>query len=721
MLVAIIAAIATLVAAIVVIAVVFAVRSRTKSSNVSVKKDVRSISSVGVSSSLGDAGGRVGGGSTRSGPAQRPVANPSDNLKSRFVAMGVLAAAIFGSLTAKLWSMQILFSESYRSESEQNQYATVSTPAPRGFICDAGGNPLVKNRVSLTVLADLDVADNHDVVQRLSTVLGIPFNSVRRSIQDATAGAQSQRVVAGDVRLRDAAFITEHADAFKGVTVEPRTVRDYPYGALAAHALGYTGSVGDEDLKSVPEGRVIELGDDVGKSGVERQYDSLLAGDHGKRKVVANAEGEVVEVVSETKPTKGSDVHLTIAGPVQYVCDHALAELIAPEGGVIGTGKGVAASAVVMDVRDGGIVALSNYPTFSPEAFVGEIPTDIWDAYRDDKAFMPLLNRATEGQYPAASTYKTFTGLAALANGFADTKRTWDCEGSWDGWKTGIKKLCWNHNGHGAVTFRDAIVQSCDVAFYEMAKDFFDSSENGLTSETALQEFLSKYRFDQPTGIDLPTDSAGRIPTPEWKKDYYRDKPEEGIWQGGDLANMIIGQGYVLVTPMEVAVAYGAVATGKIMRPHVLKEVRNTSGDVVKSFEPEVVAEPDVDPTHLAVVREALNGVAVDNADISSVLSKHGLDPKTVACKTGTAEYTDQADTAWFACYAPFDDPKYVVACVVEHGGGGSAVAAPLGAEILAATLAYDAGELKDIGVVAGSTGKSKENAESAASTGRTD
>ena len=206
MIAAIIAAVATLVVAVIVVSVVFVVRNNAKSSNVSVKKDVRSISSVGVKSSLGNAGGRVNGSmQAHPGSAQRPASNPADNLKSRFVAMGVLAAGIFGTLTAKLWTMQVLSSEAYRSKADDNQYATVSTPAPRGYICDVNGVPLVKNRVSLTVVADAEVANDRDVVQRLSAVLGVPYNVVRQRIQDATAGAQSQRVVASDVRLRDVA------------------------------------------------------------------------------------------------------------------------------------------------------------------------------------------------------------------------------------------------------------------------------------------------------------------------------------------------------------------------------------------------------------------------------------------------------------------------------------------------------------------------------------
>ena len=309
MLVAIIAAIiAALVAAAVIVAVFF-VRNRTKTPYAnSGKKDIQQLSTVGVGS----------GGIPKRGKASssRPESDvqvqsghesskkPADNLKGRFAGIGIFSAAVFGTLAVKLWSMQILSSEDYANEAANNLYTTVSTPAPRGFIYDADGIALVKNRSSQTVLADADVVDDHDVVARLSAVLGIPQAIVRQRIQSTTAGAQSQRVVASDVRLRDVAFIAEHSDAFSGVTVETRTVRDYPFGALCAHALGYTGTPSEEQVSKAPANRDIQLTDDVGKSGVEAAYDSLLAGDHGQRVVTVDAQGNVVDVVSETKATR---------------------------------------------------------------------------------------------------------------------------------------------------------------------------------------------------------------------------------------------------------------------------------------------------------------------------------------------------------------------------------------------------------------------------------
>ncbi|MEG0376464.1 MAG: penicillin-binding protein 2, partial [Raoultibacter sp.] len=625
----------------------------------------------------------------------------------RFLAIGVLALGIFGSLTAKVWSLQVLSNEELLEEAEQNQYTTVLTPAPRGYIYDADGVELVRNRTSLAVLANAEVADNRTVVQRLSVVLGIPHNIVRKRIQDATTGAQSQRVVASDVDLRNIAFISEHKSAFPGVTTQDRSVREYPWGALAAHALGYTGTVTEDKLKNPPAGMEIESGDVVGQGGIEEAYESFLAGAHGRRKVVADADGTVRRIVSEDPATKGNDVYLTLKAPVQLAVDRMLAELVAPTDGTIGTGKGDSASAVVMDVTNGDIIAMASYPTFTPESFIGGISQETWELFNTEESFYPLLNRVIAGEYAAASTFKAFTGLAGLAYGLADTTRSWECTGSWDGFETGSPQKCWLRSGHGSLGFREGIVQSCDTVFYDIGMNFFKSSvsQNGSIPDTAMQDYVKKYEFGTKTGIDISGESAGRIPTPEWKAEHWKDVPTAADWVGGDLTNMVIGQGDVLVTPLQVAVAYGAIATGKLMRPHLFKEVRNSSGEVVVTYEPEVVGEPDVPKTDLEIIRDALHGVATENADVSALFAAYGID---AAAKTGTAEYTDQPDSAWFVCYAPYDNPKYVVACQVNHGGGGSAVAAPLGVDIMGTVMAYDDGSLdKTMGVVAGSTGKS--------------
>lgn len=644
---------------------------------------------------------------------------PSDTLGKRFAAIGVLAGAIFATLGAKLWSMQVMSSDEYSSESEKNLYTTVKTPAPRGGIFDRNGIVIVTNKASQTVLTDSDVADNNDVMRRLSAVLGLPIGIIKQRILDTASGAQSQRIVASDARLRDVAFISEHADAFPGVTVESRTVRQYPFGALASHVVGYTGAPTEDELKADHAGRTIESTDTLGKSGIEAYYDNLLAGDQGTRKVMVDASGNVVAITAETAPVKGSDIYLTIDARVQYAADMALKNTIAPEGD-IGTGMGVAGSIVAMDVRDGSIIAMASYPTFDPSNFTNGIPQEIWDLYNTKESHSPMMNRSINGLYAAASTMKAFSAMAALNYGFANEGTTWGCSGEWDGFGSGDIQKCWLERGHGTLDLNGGIVHSCDTVFYEIAAEFFRHGPEGTgeLSETALQEYLQNYKFGSVTGVDLQNESAGRVPTPEWKAEHWRNVPSEARWVGGDYTNMIIGQGDILVTPLQVAAGYSAIASGKMMRPHLLKEVHNAEDEVVLEFEPEVVAEPDVHKGHLEYVRNALRNMVTANFDVNSRFMVNGIE---AAGKSGTAEHTDRMDDSWFVAYAPYDNPRYVVACIVEEGDSGTGTAAPIVADIMGEVFKAEAGEIDGgIGRVPGSTGVSIER-EVTVSAGRTD
>ena len=695
----------------------------------SVKKDVRSISSVGVSSSLGKAGSAAGGGArpvSRAGSSARPAANPADSLKSRFVAMGVFAAAVFGTLSAKLWVMQILESEEFGSASEANKYATVRKPAPRGLICDADGLPLVRNRTSLTVLADPDVADDRDVVLRLSALLGVPYHVVRQRIQDASSGAQSQRVVASDARLRDAAFIAEHSDAFPGVDVEERSVRDYPYGALAAHVLGYTGTVTENDLASAGEGRSIELDDVVGRAGIEQYYDDLLAGDHGERTVVADADGNIVEVVSEVQPTKGSDVRLSLKGPVQYVCDRALAKLIAPEDGTIGTGTGVAGAVVVMDLSDGGIVAMASYPTFDPAVFEGVVSQETWDLYQSEETWNPLMNRAIGGQYPAASTYKTFTSLAALENGFASASTGWTCTGSWDGWGSGEEKLCWNHNGHGGLDLRGGIVQSCDTVFYDNRQAVLGQPrERGAERLAGLPREVPAREPDGGGGGGgghRPCRRGGRA-HPDARVEG-RELP--GLSRVGGLGGRRHGEhvhrarlrlgdphraGRVLRRRGHGQGAQAACAEGRAQR-------RGRGGALLRAGGGgRARCEPRAFGVRARGAQRRRHGQRRRLRHAFEVRDRSGHR----GVQDGHRRVHRRRRHGLVRMLRSGGRSKYVVACVVEHGGGGSSAAAPLGAEALAAVLSYDAGTLDEMGEIAGSTGRALADASKRAMTGRTD
>ena len=714
MLIAIITGIIAAAVVIAVVVVIFMLSHRGKDKRPEVtKKQVSQVSSVGVKSTMPGAGGGKGGAHVKKDINTEGGLLP--NFKNRFIAAGAFGAFVFGLLGVRAYQIQVQNSDTFSAQSEENATSTVSTPAPRGYIYDRDGKELVKNRTSLTVLADSDVAEDNNVVARLSATLGVPRPIIKARIKDSSSGAQSQRVVATDVRFRDVAFITEHSDAFSGVDVETRTVREYPYAALASHVLGYVGEVSEEELADEPRGRNIQSGDNVGKSGIEQTYDSLLAGEHGQKKVLTDAEGNVHSVVSETKPSKGSDIYLTLAAPVQYVADTVLKNMVAPEGD-IGSGKGTAASIVCMDLEDGGIVALANYPTYNPENFVGGVPEDIWDLYNTEESHYPLVNRAIAGAYPAASTYKAFTSLAALTYKIADDKTEWTCGGSWDGFGSGDIQNCWQLAGHGTLDLHGGIVNSCDVVFYEIAKAFWDAgvSQGGSLSDTAMQDIIAEYDFGKKTGIDLNGELTGRIPTPEWKAEYFRDVPEEAQWKGGDMTNMAIGQGYVLVTPIQQAVAYGAIACGKLLKPHLLREVRNSKGEVVISKGREEVGTPEVSEENLKYVREALKGVAETN--FSKKFAEQDIDG---ACKTGTAEVAGKNEFTWLCAYAPYDNPRYVVAGVNEESGESTQMAYAC-IELLGAAVKYSKGELSDVGAVAASSGKTVEKQTTETHTSRT-
>lgn len=681
MLQAILAALATI--AVIIAVVAFVIHRRHVGDGVTHVRpqNLNNIDTFGVS-----AKGRPASTTPRVNPNQVSDSVPGESMHSRFLALGIFSAAVFGTLGARLWSMQILDYDDYRQRSNENLYTTIYTPAPRGIIYDTDGMALVQNRTNYAALANSDVADDHDVVLRLSGLLGIPYEVVRQRILDATTGAQSNRLVADNLSMRNVSYLVEHADAFPGVRTQLRTERSYPYDAFAAHVLGYTGAVSDDDIDNAPEGQTYQAGDVVGRFGVEATYQDVLAGDHGTRVVLTDANGNVQRVISETDPTRGNDLYLTLKASVQYTADRALADMIAPDGR-LGGGRGTAGCVVCLDARDGGVVALSSFPTFSPSTFTGGVSQDVWDAFNTDESGYPLMNRVISGTYPAASTYKAFTALAALTSGVATAQSSYTCNGIWYGFGQDYPQRCWRRSGHGTLDLEGGIAQSCDVVFYEIAKSFWDQSDT--LGQDALQDFIKRYGFGQQQGIDLSGEAAGRVPTPEWKANYFKDEPEEGQWVGGDMTNMIIGQGYTLVTPLQVACGYAGVATGTIYRPHLMKEVRNSMGQTVLSYDPHVNYQPEVQQQYLDLVRQGLRDVVTVN---QSEMGDLGRQSYTVAGKTGTAEVANRDDYAWFCCYAPADDPRYVVSCLIEQGITPSISAIPVASQVLEAAMAADAG-----------------------------
>ncbi len=602
-------------------------------------------------------------------------------VRRRFLEFMGVAGIGLGALFVKLWSMQVISGRDYTAKAEENRITEYTTVAPRGRIFDRNGVELVGNRSSFAVLISADEQSNKKVIRRLSNVLGIPRETVAAKAADSSSGAQADRLIALDVSDRAVAYIAEKPTAFPGVTVEARTVRTYPQGTLAAHVLGYAGTISQDELSKQNGSHSYESGDTVGKDGAEQAFESYLQGDRGIKRVEINAAGEVVGTVDSIDPVRGNDVRLTIDSKVQKVAEEALQKAFSDAARAKYTNAS-AGAIVCLDATNGEVIAMASAPTYDPSEFIDGVSSDTWEWLTDDDNDYPLSNRCIAGLYPAASTFKGFTGLAGLEHKFASSSKIWDCKGTWTGFGKKWPQKCWNLNGHGHIGFHHGIVESCDVVFYEIGKQFY----NIKGSDTVLQEYLQDWGFGSLTGVELSGEQEGRVPTPEWKKAYNRDAPESQAWQPGDITNLMIGQGDLLVTPLQIACGYAGLATGTIPKPVLLHSVLAQDGKTVVVDGSRFYGSnfsPKFKESNIEIMRSGFEGV-VSEGSVKSVFSGMGVKS---AGKTGTGEVAGKDNYAWYVGYAPAKDPKYVCACIIEQGGAGATSAAPAVRSVLAKAL----------------------------------
>ena len=612
--------------------------------------------------------------------------------KGRFRLLTLGIGAMLSALVARLWSMQMVSSDYYDELAVSNRTRTVTTSAPRGRILDRNGVALVTNRPSLAVTAYRDLADDTVLVRHLSNVLGIPYVAALRNIQDNTEGAQARHTIASDVRRSTIAYVQEHAADFAGVLVDERTERQYPYGTLAAHVLGYTGTVTQEQLQAQEEAGddgpnriTYSSGDVVGQAGVEYEYESLLQGIKGEQVVTVDATGNVTGQNSSVEPRAGSDIRLTLDLTIQKACEDGLAHAIeiAKNSGYENAGAG---ACVCLDCTNGDILGMASLPTFDPSVFVGGVSSEVWSELNSEEGGTPLLNRAINGQYMSASTIKVLSALAGLEYGIYSSSRTTVCTGFWTGNGEANGKKCWLETGHGTMNLRSGIANSCDPVFYDIGRDFFYNDAN----PEGLQEMFRRWGLGSVTGVDLPSEAEGRVPDAAWKESYFSDWPaDQRAWNAGDMTNIAIGQGDILVTPLQMACVYAGVAMGGVeYTPHIFYSAvgRDGEGDAYRyngtgskeRLTAHINSEED-----LALVRGGIHDV-IYTTDTS--LASHFTNlPVEVYGKSGTGERTDEDEYAWFCAYAPADDPKYVVAAVLEQGGGGSATASRCIRDVLGA------------------------------------
>lgn len=621
----------------------------------------------------------IGGGAPRASGGRDESAETT--YSSRLVGFAAVIGAVFAALLARLWSMQLVSSDEYTKEAESNRTRTVTTAAPRGRILDRNGAEIVSNRSSLTVVADADVADDEVEMQLLANLIGMPRQAVYRKVIDSSEGAQSVRTVATDVSRRVVAYLGEHPAAFSGVSVQQRSQRSYPQGTLAAHVVGYTGTVTAEQLEasgSDDSSVQYKSGDVVGQAGVEAMYESILQGIRGEQTVYVDSNGKILQSSTKIDPQSGSDIVLTIDSSIQKAAEDSLEKVLTE---LRQKGKNPAGGSVVcLDCTNGEVLAMASAPTFSPSIFVGGIANSDWEGLTNEASNYPLLNRAISGQYPSASTIKPFTSFAALDNGIATPQSGYVCNGWWTGLGEAYGMWCYNHDGHGGLNLQQGITFSCDVVFYEIGKGFSNSS-----NKDGMQQKFRQYGFGSATGIDLPSEAVGRVPDAAWKWDYFSSLPDaDREWHPGDYCNIAIGQGDILVTCLQIAHAYSSIANrGPVFKPHVLKCVKSNigNGSVIdyKVSQTDDISEED---DYRDLVERGLEGVIYEESE-SQAAHWTNLNVK-VAGKTGTGEQTSVGrNICWMVAYAPADDPKYVVAANVDGGDWGSTTAMLVARDVL--------------------------------------
>lgn len=595
-----------------------------------------------------------------------------EHLKGRFAALGVVVLVVLGVLTAQLWTMQVINGAKFASAAEGNRVRDVRLPAARGRILDTKGRPLVTNRPVVTVTAGSAISQDTTLVARLSSVIEVSVPDIEKKLASYKQERLAPRVLRTDVPLKTASFLVEHAADFPGVSVGEAAVREYPNGSLAAHVLGYTGEISEAQLaaKTLPDS---SLGDIVGKTGIEAYYDKVLQGEKGFRSFEVDNQGRERSVLAEGAPRAGKDIQLTIDKEVQAVAEKALRDAL-NEAHRQGYNKAKAGAAVVLDVKTGAVIAMASAPSYDPSAFLGGISDAEWKNLNATSSEHPLTNRAIMSAYPPGSTFKAIVAMAGLQNHVITPGSTFYCPGRWTGLGEQWSKWCWLHSGHGTKALKGAIVQSCDSYFYEVGKRFYQAPGE------KLQAFARSVGFGSPLGVDMPGEVGGRVPDAAWKKAYNQNYPEYQQWLPGDTVNMAIGQGDLLVTPLQLAGYYATLANGgRVLEPHVLKAVLGSDGKPAMVASTTVTARPGLTASNLVTLRTALVGVTTVGTGRGAM---SGF-PTSVAGKTGTAQMAGKDDYAWFACYAPANKPRYSVVVMLEQGGHGGSVAEPAARQIL--------------------------------------
>jgi penicillin-binding protein 2 len=604
-------------------------------------------------------------------------------LQARMGAALVAVLAAFALVGVRLWYLQVARGPEMRSMSENNRIRLVRLPAARGVVYDRHGEILVDNRPSFDVVfVPEDARDRRrQVLRNLSGYLGDDEPALVQAVRAPSKRPPYEGIVLRrDVDWQGVVALETHQLDLPGVSLQVGPRRYYPDGPLVAHLLGYVGEVSEAELANAGGG--YRPGELLGKAGLEKAWDEELHGVPGGEQVEVDALGRRVRVLDQVADLPGATLTLTIDRDLQEAADRALGE----HDGAI----------VALDPRTGEVLAMVSHPAYDPNIFARGIRREEWRALVQDHKH-PLSNRAVHGQFPPGSTFKVAVAAGAIEQGLAGTGV--NCSGGIPFGNHFFR--CWKKGGHGPVNLHRAIVESCDVFFYQAGRRL------GID---AIADYARRLGLGLPTGIRLEHEKAGTIPDSEWKRRRFKQP-----WFEGETLSVAIGQGYVTATPLQMANLAATIANGGTRyRPYYVKRINGPDGTLRHEFAPEVVGEARLKPTTLAQVRAGMRDVVMTDAGTGKKARVLGVE---VAGKTGTSQVVKMGedrnranrgaesmrDHAWFIAFAPVSAPEIAIACIVEHaGGGGGAFAAPVVQQVLEHYFTRDQGPVPPPPVEAG-------------------
>jgi penicillin-binding protein 2 len=571
--------------------------------------------------------------------------------KLAFYLVGLIALI----LTLRLFYLQVISFSYYRQVSEENRVRLVSIPAPRGLIWDRNGKRMVTNRTSYSLLLlPYKTQDMNFLVKKISLLLNLDENFLNEKIKAGWVNRYTPIKLMKDVDFKTICILEEQNEELPGVSYQPEKVRSYPPLYWAGHLFGYVGEVSQKEMEDSKE-KGLNLGSNIGKEGLEKEYDELLRGEDGMNFLEVSAGGKILGPLKDKRPlpyTVGSDLVLTIDSDLQVEAESALSQFNA-------------GTVVALDPRNGEVLTLVSKPGFNPNQFSSFLDENTWENLINDP-FHPLLNRAIQGSYPPGSTYKLLTAGAALESKIVDRNTTFSfCNG---GFLFGNRVFrCWQPKGHGRLDLIQAIAQSCDVYFYQL------SLKLGLDR---WSEYARLCGLDKKYKIDLPDEIVGMIPT----RKYYEKKFGQGEWIKNLVINLGIGQGEVLTTPLGLTVFYSALVNGgTVYQPHLLREIRSPEGRSTQNAKT-VLSHLPFSSSTLEILKEGLVE-AVNSPSGTGGLAR--ISDIVVGGKTGTAQNPHGREHAWFVGFAPADHPQIVVAVLIEQAGHGGTYAAPIARRII--------------------------------------